>query len=95
MTDEPTIVHNPDETRYEIHLRGERLGLTHYRVTPEAWVFDHTEIDDAHEGEGLGSRLARGALDDVRAQGHRVVAECPFIRRWIAEHPDYQDLLAT
>ena len=95
MTDEPTIVHNPDETRYEIHVGGERVGLTHYRVTPEAWVFDHTEIDDAHEGEGLGSRLARGALDDVRAQGHRVVAECPFIRRWIAEHPDYQDLLAT
>ncbi|MDP1804047.1 MAG: GNAT family N-acetyltransferase [Acidimicrobiales bacterium] len=95
MTDEPTIVHNPEQTRYEIHLAGQRVGLTHYRVTPEAWVFDHTEIDDAHEGEGLGSRLARGALDDVRAKGHQVVAECPFIRRWIAEHPDYQDLLAT
>ena len=56
-------------------------------------MFDHTEIDDAYEGQGLGGQLARGALDDVRAQGLKVVAECPFIKAWIAKHEDYQDLL--
>jgi predicted GNAT family acetyltransferase len=88
-----TVVHNSDRTRYEIHVDGRRAGLTRYRVTPEALVFDHTEIDDAYEGQGLGGQLARAALDDVRANGHRVVAECPFIRAWIARHEDYQDLL--
>ena len=34
-----------------------------------------------------------GALDDVRAHGQKVIAECPFIKGWIAEHEDYQDLL--
>jgi uncharacterized protein len=91
----PTVVHNRDESRYEIHVDGERAGLTHYRVTPEALVFDHTEIDDAYEGHGLGGQLARGALDDVRANGQRVIAECPFIKGWIAQHEDYQDLLLT
>ena len=88
------VVHNPDESRYEIHVDGERAGHAHYRTTPEALVFDHTEIDDAYEGQGLGGRLARGALDDVRARGLKVIATCPFIKGWIAKHDDYQDLLA-
>ena len=89
----PTVVHNPDLTRYEIHVDGELAGFTRYRRTPDAVVFVHTEIDDAHEGKGLGGQLARGALDDVRAQGLKVVAECPFIKAWIGKHEDYQDLL--
>jgi predicted GNAT family acetyltransferase len=88
-----TVVPNPEESRYEIHVGGVRAGLTHYRTTAEAIVFDHTEVDDAYEGQGLGGQLARGALDDVRAKGQKVVAECPFIKGWIARHEDYQDLL--
>jgi predicted GNAT family acetyltransferase len=88
-----TVVHNRDETRYEIHVGGQRAGLTQYRVTPDALVFDHTEVDDAYEGQGLGGQLARGALDDVRANGGKVVAKCPFIKGWIEKHEDYQDLL--
>ena len=42
----------------------------------------------------MGSTLVRAALDDVRADGRRkVVARCPFVRRWIERHADYQDLL--
>ena len=88
-----TVVHDPDESRYEIHVDGVRAGLTHYRRTADAVVFDHTEVDHAYEGQGLGGQLARGALDDVRASGGKVVAECPFIKGWIEEHEDYQDLL--
>jgi predicted GNAT family acetyltransferase len=88
------VVHNPDESRYEIHVDGHIAGFTQYRRTPDALVFFHTEIDDAYEGQGLGGQLARGALDDVRANGQQVIAECPFIKGWIAKHEDYQDLLA-
>jgi predicted GNAT family acetyltransferase len=34
------------------------------------------------------------ALDGVRAKGRTIVAECPFVKRFVDEHPDYQDLLA-
>jgi predicted GNAT family acetyltransferase len=56
--------------------------------------FVHTEIDDAYEGHGLGGKLARGAMDAVRDAGQKVIATCPFIKGWIAKHPDYADLLA-
>ena len=89
-----TVVHNPAESRYEIHVDGTVAGFTQYRPTPGVIDFVHTEIDDAYEGQGLGGQLARGALDDVRANGHKVIATCPFIKGWIAKHDDYQDLLA-
>ncbi len=44
-------------------------------------------------GQGIGSKLVKGALDQVRADGLKVVAQCPFVRGWIEKHPDYADLL--
>lgn len=90
-----TVVNNPDESRYEIFVDGQRAGLAAYRADgDDVLVFTHTEIDDAHDGQGLGGQLAAGALDGVRASGLKVVAQCPFIKGWIERHPDYQDLLA-
>ena len=80
------VVHNPSRSRYEIHVDGEVAGFTQYRAAPDAVDFVHTEIDDAYEGQGLGSQLARGAVDDVRAKGQKVIATCPFIKGWLAKH---------
>lgn len=68
-------------------------GFAQYRRHGGRLVFIHTEIDDAFEGQGLGSKLARAALDDARAHGLRVVPQCPFIAEWIRRHPDYADLV--
>ena len=87
---------NPDRSRYEITVDGALAGFAAYRRREGRIVFTHTEVDDAYAGQGLGGRLARGALDDVRAAGDiEVVALCPFIAAWIDKHPDYQDLLAA
>jgi uncharacterized protein len=90
-----TVVDNPDLSRYEIHVDGQVAGFTEYRQQPGVVDFVHTEVDDAYEGQGLGGQLARGALDQVRASGRKVVATCPFIKGWIAKHEEYQDLLAA
>lgn len=87
------VVPRPD--RYEIQADGEVVGYVAIRRPDEGpVVFVHTEIDPAYEGEGLGGRLARGALDHVRERGERVIAQCPFIAGYIRRHPEYADLLA-
>lgn len=96
MTDSsPETRHEPDQQRYAAYVDGELAGFAAYDVDGDRIVFTHTEVDDAHEGQGVGSALARGALDDVRSEGSaKVVPQCAFIRGWIDKHPDYQDLLA-
>jgi len=89
------ITDNADEHRYEAHVDGAFAGAAFYKLRDGVIEFDHTEVDDSFEGEGVGSKLARGALDHVRSVSDRkVVATCPFIKGWIDKHPDYADLLA-
>ena len=84
---------NPERTRFEISSDGAAAGFAQYVTRPGRVIFVHTEIDPAFEGQGLGSALAKAALDHVRAQGARVVPLCPFIARYIERHPDYADLV--
>jgi uncharacterized protein len=88
------VVDNPAQGRYEVRVDGALAGFAAYRDEGDRLVFTHTEVDDAYEGQGLGGRLAAGALDDVRRRGLLVVPRCPFIRAWIERHPDYADLVA-
>ena len=90
--DEVRVVDNPARHRYEVYVGDTRAGFSTYELQPGAVVFLHTEIDPAFEGQGVGSRLAAGALDDVRARGLSVTARCPFIAEFVRHHPDAADL---
>ena len=46
-------------------------------------------------GKGAGSRLVKGALDQVRADGLKVIPQCPFVKAYIDKHPEYADLLKS
>jgi predicted GNAT family acetyltransferase len=89
------ITDNAGKSRYEIRLDGELAGFAEYERGEGAVIFTHTEVDSAFEGKGVGGSLARGALADVRAKGLSVVPLCPFIKKWIGKHPDYQDLVRS
>lgn len=93
MTTNHTVSDVPDRNRFEIDVDGRLAGFAVYTLKPGQVVFTHTEIDSAFEGQGLGSVLAKGALDEVRARGLSVLPLCPFIKGWIARHPDYADLV--
>ncbi len=84
---------NPDQRRYELFVDGALAGFAAYRVRDGITVITHSEVDAAHRGKGLGSVLARQTLDQLREQGARVVPSCPFFAKYVAEHPEYADLI--
>ena len=91
---EVTVADEPERHRFEIRVGGELAGFTEYRRAPGLIAFIHTLIDPRFEGQGLGTRLVTDALDDVRAAGLAVLPFCPFVRAFIANHPDeYLDLV--
>ncbi|WP_277453519.1 GNAT family N-acetyltransferase [Janibacter sp. DB-40] len=93
MTADVTVRHHPQASRFEARIGDERSGFAEYQLTDELYVFTHTEVDPAHEGKGVGSALARTALDHVRDEGtRRVLPVCPFIESWMARNPRYADL---
>ena len=90
-----TVRDNPEASRYEILDGDELAGFLVCRRDGDVLTMVHTEVQPEREGQGVGSELARGALDDVRAQGLRVQPLCPFVSAWIRRHPDYADLVSS
>ena len=88
-----TVVDNLAEARYEGRVDGVLAGVSEYELLSDTIVFLHTHVDDQYEGQGIGSDIARYALDDARARGIYVRPLCPFIRRWMKRHPEYDDLI--
>ncbi len=89
-----TVSLNVDKQRYEIFVDGTLAGLTQAIEDGEVVTMPHTKVFDEFEGQGLASQLVTGALDDIRLRGKRIIAECPYVARFIEKHPDYADLLA-
>jgi len=86
------VTNNFEKQRFELAVDGQ-IAATYYEVADGVITFVHTEVPPALGGKGIGSKLIRGALDQVRKDGRKVVAQCPFVKAFIEKHPDYQDLL--
>lgn len=88
------ISDNTAQSRFELEVEG-HLAAAHYERNGNVITFTHTEVPPELGGKGVGSALVKGALDQARAQGLKVVAECPFVKAWIGKHAAYADLLAV
>jgi predicted GNAT family acetyltransferase len=84
---------NPEELRYEILRGGELVGEIRYRSEPGVIVLVHTDVAPSAEGQGIGTRLVAGALDDIRSRGLRLVPVCPFVAAYLRRHPEQRDLV--
>jgi uncharacterized protein len=79
--------------RYEARLDDDLAGVLEYVLKRGRIALVHTEVAPAFEGRGIGAALARFALDDARRRGLRVIASCPFVRSYLARHPEDHDIV--
>jgi uncharacterized protein len=86
------VVNNKTRHRYELTVEG-HIAATYYSLADGVITFIHTEVPPELGGRGIASTLIQGALDQVRADGLKVIAQCPFVKAFIEKHADYQDLL--
>lgn len=93
-TSDLTVRNDPEELRYDALAAGRVVGEIRYRTEPGLVVHIHTEVAPESQGVGVGSRLVKGALEDIRARGLRVVPLCPFVAAYIRRHSEQSDLVA-
>jgi predicted GNAT family acetyltransferase len=82
-------------SRYELVVDEQIVAIADYRIDGDRVIFPHTEVVRHLRGRGLGERLVRGALDDVRSSGRSVVALCWFVDQFLDTNPGYADLRAA
>ncbi len=89
MVTEPRVVRNDEKSCFELLLDGRVVGRADFRVDGDRMLFPHTEVDPALNGQGLGSTLAKAALDAALADGKRIVPQCSFMALYVRRHPEH------
>lgn len=87
------VRNNTALSRYELNLDG-AIAFANYRLAPGKVVITHTETPPALRGRGIASKLVQGALEQIRAEGLKVVAGCSFVVDYLAKHPEFADVEA-
>jgi uncharacterized protein len=88
-----TVRDNTAASRYELRTEGIIAFIT-YTCEPGVITLVHEEVPKEASGKGIGSALAKGALELIRSRGEKVIPACPFVAVYMLRHKETQDLLA-
>jgi predicted GNAT family acetyltransferase len=92
MSDIPEVTNNPAANRFEI-LTDQGAAILTYKYRGADLDLMHTEVPPALEGRGYASALATAALSFARRQGMKIIPTCPYVKAYLARHPEYADLV--
>ena len=87
------VRNNTALSRYELDVDG-TVAFADYRLSPGKVTITHTETPRALRGRGIASKLVQGALEQIRADGLKVVAGCGFVVEYLEKHPEFADVAA-
>ncbi|HEY4377867.1 MAG TPA: GNAT family N-acetyltransferase [Acidimicrobiales bacterium] len=89
------ITDHHERSRYELAVDGQLAGFADYRRRPGVIDLVHTQIDPEFQGQGLAGKLIAYMLDSARAEGLVVEPSCPFVRKFLGDHPADRDLVSA
>ena len=84
---------NAQQHRFELSLGDNLFAAIYYRIDDGRLALIHTEVPAQLSGQGIGSQLAAGVLELLRATGRKAILKCPFLARFLANHPEYADVV--
>lgn len=88
------VKHNEPARNFQIFVDGKTAGtMTYTADSDDVLVIDHTEVDEAYSGQGLGKELVKGAADFARKSGKKIKPVCSFARNIMQEDESYHDVL--
>ena len=87
------IINNKKQFRFELPLSSGEFAELDYRWLRGSMVLMHTVVPVSARGKGIGSILVKYVLDYAREQHLKVIVYCPFVTKYLKDHPEYNDLI--
>ncbi|RYZ20536.1 MAG: N-acetyltransferase [Chitinophagaceae bacterium] len=86
------IRNNPSARRFETEVDGE-AAFIEYRMQGDIIALLHTWVPPALEGRGIAGALAKWSLEWVKEHKVPLLVYCPYVKKWMEKHPEYDGLL--
>lgn len=91
----PHVLHNKEQSRYDLFLGEELIGLADYVNVDGVLHITHTEVNPEHQGNNYAAILVREALADIEANNlGKVWPVCPYVVKYMQKHPETAHLLS-
>ena len=90
----PNVQHQPDANRFAADVSGGTAELSYEQRAAGRIAFVHTFVPEASRGQDIGTALVEAGLSYARENELGVVPSCPFVKAYMEDHPETQDLLA-
>lgn len=87
------VENNEAKHRFEINLE-DKTALIAYKKIGGVYNLYHTEVPPQFKGEGVGSALAKGTLEQIKVEDAKIIPSCPFVAAYVKRHKEFQDLVA-
>ncbi len=68
-------------------------AMTYTWAGEDRLIIDHTEVDEAFSGKGIGKQLLMALVDFARHKGVKVIPLCPFARSVFNKVESIRDVL--
>ncbi|MFS4417490.1 GNAT family N-acetyltransferase [Maribacter sp. 2307ULW6-5] len=73
---------------------GKKAGeMTYSKASASLIIIDHTEVDQAFKGQGVGKKLLYDLVDMARQKKVQIIPLCPFAKAMFNRHEELQDVL--
>ncbi|RQO32243.1 GNAT family N-acetyltransferase [Taibaiella sp. KBW10] len=85
---------NETKGSFQAMIDGAKAGtMTYSWAGTDKIIIDHTEVDPAYKGKGVGNELLNAAVDFARAQQIKIMPLCPFAKSVFDKTPSIHDVL--
>lgn len=88
------VINNNELLRFELNLNGEHAFIN-YRLQKGNIAFMHSIVPESFKGKGIGTLMARTALEYANTEKLKVMLYCPFVSKFVREHEEYHHLVDT
>lgn len=88
------VEENLGEGRFELWIdESNEVAVAYYCMDDSRYILTHTVVPDPHSEKNIGSQLACGVFDEIRARGRKAILICPFMISFYELHPEYWDVV--
>ena len=79
---------------FEALIDGQHAGLmTCTWAGEERFIIDHTEVEEAFNGKGVGKEMLLAAVEFARQNHKKIIPLCPFAKASFQKNKDLLDVL--
>lgn len=87
------IEHDKKNQRFFVKKNDEESELKYKTLDDQTLDYYSTFVPESLRHQGIAAQITEAALQYAKDNNYQVVASCPYVKSYIVDHPQYQNLL--